>query len=532
MHEPTKNLTAHEESEAIALQTMARWFIYLAFIVAVPALLLQFMSNQRDIESQNRCLGLAIALAVATVVVTSQTRDNDARILGRAVLGMCGIIIALIVWNKIFFAHLADVPGVRALGVFRTGRRSLHWPMYGKGEIADVFRSVPAVLIGTILAGRIILAIVSRATIERALLLQLVVLLTLFIWALAFTENSIWRPVHYAAPRYGTERFTSISDLLQNYVARQKDLGTFNRHYPPGFMLLFMIEDRLHMPLLELTAPLLVALSLLAVNGLGKSLALDDRTRLIAIGLTASSIGLAIYASLTPTTALLPISTLAVMYLVRYLKSGNVRAACIFGGLVALYSFFSFTTGMLGLALAAFVFESIRTRAVSFRRAMTGLGVAFAMFAFIFLLMYVVTGFNLIDCVREAYYRAVQSNGRTFDHPIRYLLRGSGSVLAYLASCGPGIAVLGLGAVGRNSSDNVFIQPIAVGVSVGVLMSGVLGLGQLETERIWVFFTPLLALAASAFVTAREESSNRVAVVSIIGACVFALSQEIFFRHY
>ena len=68
------------------------------------------------------------------------------------------------------------------------------------------------------------------------------------------------------------ERFSSPRDLLQNYVARQKDLGTFNRHYPPGFMLLLMIEDRLNLPVLELTTPLVTALTLLAINGLGKSL--------------------------------------------------------------------------------------------------------------------------------------------------------------------------------------------------------------------------------------------------------------------
>lgn len=511
---------------------ICRWFIYAAFVVGVPSLLLEFMSNQRDMDSQNRCLGLTMALAIATLFAANGSRDDNARILARIVLGMCAIIFALIVWNKVFFLHLADVPGVRALGVFRVARRSLHWPMYGKGEIADALRSAPAVLVGAILAARIVAAIVTGAKVDRSLLLQLVFLLSLFIWALAFTEAKIWRPVHYAGPRYGTERFSSVDDLLQNYVSRQKDLGTFNRHYPPGFMMLLMLEDRLNLRALELATPLLTALTLLAVNGIGKALELDDRTRLIAIGLTAFSTGLAVFASLTPTLALLPISTLAVMYLIRWLNSGDVRAACVFGALIALYSFFSFTSGMLGLALAAFLFESIRTRAASVRRALAGVSAAIMVFVFAYALIYLVTGFNLLDCVREGYHRAVESNGRTFDHPLRYLLRGSGSVLAYLASCGPMVAMLGLGAVGRKLSGNAFVQPLAFGASAGVLLSGVLGLGQLETERIWVFFTPLLALAAAAYISSRSQSNNCLAIISIIGACVFCLAQELFYRHY
>ena len=205
-------------------------------------------------------------------------------------------------------------------------------------------------------------------------------LLTLFIWALAFPKLRSGGPFIMPDRVIGHRGFSSPADLLRNYVIRQKDLGTFNRHYPPGFMLLLMIEDRLNIRALELLTPLFTAFTLVAINALGKSLALDDRTRLIAIGLTAFSTGLAIYASLTPTIALLPISTLAVMYFIRSLNTGSLLRRCAFGGLIAIYSFFSFTTGMLGLALAAFLVESIRTRAVSFRRTFSVLGAAIAVF--------------------------------------------------------------------------------------------------------------------------------------------------------
>ena len=57
--------------------------------------------------------------------------------------------------------------------------------------------------------------------------------------------------------------------------------------------------------------PLLVALTLITIDKLGQHGAGQSRTIFIAIGLTSFSSGVAIFASLTPTVACCPISTLA-----------------------------------------------------------------------------------------------------------------------------------------------------------------------------------------------------------------------------
>ena len=98
------------------------------------------------------------------------------------VLGMCGITLALITWNKVFFVHLAENPGVRPLGVFRFARRSLHWPMYGKADVANAILAIPAVLFGAILAVHYFYLIVSERIFIRMLLFQLVAPPMLFIW--------------------------------------------------------------------------------------------------------------------------------------------------------------------------------------------------------------------------------------------------------------------------------------------------------------------------------------------------------------
>ena len=82
--------------------------IYLAFVVGVRAVLLMFMVNLRDIDQQNRCLQMTIISTALVIAAMFGTQDRDTKILAGVTLGMCGIIIAMILWNKLFYWHLAE----------------------------------------------------------------------------------------------------------------------------------------------------------------------------------------------------------------------------------------------------------------------------------------------------------------------------------------------------------------------------------------------------------------------------------------
>jgi hypothetical protein len=127
------------------------------------------------------------------------------------------------------------------------------------------------------------------------------------------------------------------------------------------------------------------------------------------------------------------------------------------------------------------------------------IGLSIVAFAVLFFLLYLTTGFQLLDCLREAMRNNSEQMSNGFDDIFRYLFRSTGAVMVYLTAAGLPQAFLALksmtGAVKVKHGRN-WQEVLAVGLPVCLLVSAFSGCFFLETERIWLFFTPFLVISA------------------------------------
>jgi hypothetical protein len=157
-------------------------------------------------------------------------------------------------------------------------------------------------------------------------------------------------------------------------------------------------------------------------------------------------------------------------------------------------------------------------------------------------------GFNLIACTQVGVHQhAMQMNVDPFRPMIRWLIRSSGNVLGYLLSLGP---LLGMSAVGATVSmlgrgvRPRLVAPLFIATWLMVLGAGFGGLFCLETERVWVFFTPLLAAAGGYAVAmhmnrpaerirGRRAAPDRfVILTAVLSAAAFVSAFELVIRPY
>jgi hypothetical protein len=123
--------------------------------------------------------------------------------------------------------------------------------------------------------------------------------------------------------------------------------------------------------------------------------------------------------------------------------------------------------------------------------------------------------------------------GTAFDSWDRYLLRGTGSTFAYLLSAGIPLAVLGMTPRLRATyPGSALVKPTVLAPALAMLLAVLLGLGHLETERIWLFFTPVLAISAAFELHRRADEDPWVFAIILFLALLWACAQELCYRHY
>ena len=453
------------------------------------------------------------------------------------VIGGCLLVAGAATWNFIVRDLAERWPAKLERGAFRTARLSHHWPMYGRYSATDPWRG--AVVVGAALValwrlvdgyrrGR---ALAARALVEIALLSAMLTC------AFAFSEGRFTQEAHFRSFRHDVPKFASAAELMRGYVARMPEMHTFSKHYPPGFLLAFWLEQRYQ--LWGVVAVLTVALTSLSVfplAGVLRELRAPPRVAWAAAALAVASAGILIYPTLAPTPATLLPGLTAAWLLLRAIRADRARPwrdAAALGAVMAVHTFFSFAVVIVGLYLALLSVVAVLSGAASLRRVAGQVAVALLVFALIFLALRWGTGFDIVQCFRVGAQEVTRSMGTAFDSWDRYLLRGSGSILAYLLSAGVPVAVLGMTPSPRAAyPGSVFVKSAVLAAPLTMLLAVILGLGHMETERIWLFFTPVLAVAAAFELHRRAGEDGRLLAVIMLLALLWACAQELFYRHY
>jgi hypothetical protein len=169
------------------------------------------------------------------------------------------------------------------------------------------------------------------------------------------------------------------------------------------------------------------------------------------------------------------------------------------------------------------------------RGVVRGVGIAVVTFLCLWLLVWASSGCNLIGCLLQGVRdHDRQQMGGAYDNPVRYLIRSTGNVIAYLVFIFPlgVLAIAGAGSAWRDRARPV-LRALAPAAVLTIFIAGFSGQFFLETERIWIFMTPALAIVAGAELARRANVQNgRIARLVLVIAIAFSCFQEIFWMHY
>lgn len=519
----------------------AEWLLVALLTCALPASYLTFAMNRRSWTPEWFALGIAIAAMTIGIALRPKWLRLHARAVRTIVIGGAALMIAVVVWNLAYADHVARPESDTRNGEFRKNRNSRHWPIYGVAAFHGVGRALPAVVTVGGMVAFLIYAHRRNQPVDTRFLATLALLQCATTIAFAFSEERLTSPMQFDMFRYEIARFdqSSIVDVLRQYVSVQSKLGSFNSHYPPGFLMFLRAERLLKLTgFVAVMTLLLTPLTLFPLTGIVRAIGGSATLQRWTAALFVTSIGVLVFPTITPTALLIFLATAVLHLLMLAITADTVRSAAVasiaLGAMTALYAFMSFSIGMLGILMTVIIALSIALNVNNIRSrpklTMISLSCGAAIFAAAFLMLYAMTGFDWLACLNESRVNLNKSNGNYFDSLERFGLRFTGNLLAYLLSCGFIVAIPTFCAWRNRTSS---LQQIsAISVPAALLAASALGMGRLETERVWMFYTPAMCLAAAIWFASRIEEPNRLFALVMISAGIFACAVEILLHQY
>jgi hypothetical protein len=342
---------------------------------------------------------------------------------------------------------------------------------------------------------------------------------------------------HYGYFAQGFSLFSSTSDLFQNYTLKMNQMGAHNSHYPPGILLTLGLEESLK---LKGLTRLLVMFSsigtLYFVKKTGRIMGCSERCTQLAGFLFILSPGLLTYITADPMVIIIFPTSLVLYLFLRGLITGTPACALGMGLVFSLFTFFSFSSGFIALLMGIIFLLSWRYGLVRFSTGLLQITLSMVVFFAAFIALYYVTGFNLLACLKESTHVFAKHMSSGFDTSIRYLFRSTGAILVYLTVVGfpqSFLAIRAPVAAIKEKNFNNWQNLLTIGFCVCLLISGISGFFFLETERIWIFFTPVLALAAAgeAEKLYRKRGFATVAAM-LVCSLLLAIVYELYFRSF
>ena len=514
------------------------WLWLAAAVFAVPHLFWIILKMNLLGAGQNRALGLLLMMLGASIIFLSWPRLQALRLptLPLLVGGGCSLLICAILWNKLFLANFT-ITGFDQ-DIFRAAHYNGHAPLYGKlVKEFPTWGALPiaiAALFVCDLARRPLAQLDARGTLVRLALFQIAL-------TLAFAVSDYYsRPRSFLRFGYGTLRFRNFfigaSEMLRTYVEKMHLLPGKGRHYPPGFPLLHILEAKFHcQQVMEVLGVLLPALCIIPVYALARELGSCRRAAAMAATLYCTAANVLIFPSVEPSTILVIFPVTSLWLLAYGLNRGALWTGPLIGLCFALYVLMTFAAYMTAILMGLFVIFAVLSRAARPGRVVTIIVLSLTAFAAFFAIFYLATRFNIVACFREGSRLHLTQSGSGFDHPVRYLFRSTGGIIAFLIAVGFPISVLACAALrgrARAAEPRALLRPFFRAAALAVVLAGFSGMSFLETERIWLFFVPPLAVLAGWELCRRSEIEGRwVFAGTILIALVFSCTYKLYFEH-
>lgn len=442
----------------------------------------------------------------------------------------------LIVWNYSFRFYTSEVDFTR--DIFRSKFRNPRAPLYGYLFVPEMKQFFyPLLSCGLFLT---YMLRNRKETVEGWGIPTSAFFLLLLSISLALKDN-VSRVVDWMASyggfTQGLTLFSTIPDLLRNYTSNMGQLGGHANHYPPGIFMIMKAEQLLDMKALTRFVVMSSGVgTIYVVRRIATLLGLSGSAGQLAVLLFILSPGVLSFITVDPAFIVLFPGSLTLYFYLKGLITGRLFFAIAMGLFFSLSTFFSFSSGFIALLMGILFLIAWRWGMLRLAEGLQQIALSIATFAGFFVLLYLLTGFQLIDCLREAIRNNTEMMSNGFDNVFRYLLRSTGAILAYLTAVGFPQSFLAaramLGAV-KAKSDRSWPEVLAVGLPTCLVVSAFSGCFFLETERIWLFFTPFLVVSAGGQGDALYRKSGfRPIAALLVCSLIMAAAYELLHRPF
>lgn len=497
-----------------------------ALLAINPGLVVYYLSVRWESGPWVMIAGAAVLLAFGGRIGGPTPFGATLRLLARSF----GVLFLLLpVWFELALRYV-EAADFHRDALRLVSRAFPQAPLYGGPHAIEFWLggvlTVPAVAVAAVwLLGRGDAAF-ADPRVRRALVLGYLALVAVF--ALTTSFDRLVAPfMHYASFADDARRFQSLGEVLDTYVGRMSTLGFRTAHYPPGYVLLFVLERTSGLTGLVKMLGYVTAVGVLPlVVVLAREVGLDDARATFALALCASSTGMLEFPSTSPESYFVFLSVAAFIAMHLAMQRRTLTFAVLGGLAVAGATLLSFSVSFVGVLLAVQALIGLGVGAYRWRRVLAAGFLSVLAFVGVFVALDRLAGFDLATCLRQSIDNNQAGMSPSFDAWPRYLLRSTGNLLAYVGSLGPAlVAFAAAGALGLRSLPPAQKAMVLAAVVTPVI-AAFSGLYFMETERIWLFFTPVLAVAGAS-AAARRGWSFAVAW-SVLFAAVFELG----FRHY
>jgi len=539
---PNSSTITHDRSTAAS--------IILALLALAPtaAAFLVYL-NTYSLGRQRMALLLALATLAALTACWAgygPSRFLRQRATGSPVVLMSILSLAILstamLWANLFIAYSASTE--HNGGIFRGVFACARGPLYGQpNKVLNWYTMLSIGIGGAILAEVAHLCRKPPASL-RAPVLRLMVLHLMLISSIAMSDSPqrLLEPVEDQLRfQQDLSAFHGIADLMRNYVAKMPSLSTYTWHYPPGMFILFMVEEALAVPgLVKLLLLLAVVATIVPIAALVHELNEGRGVAFAAHALLVTSSAPLLYATTASSPMLMLFAATSLWLVARALRHGAWPGAVLVGMVMAIYTLFSFGVVFFGATLALICLVGIAIRACRFVDVVKLAVLSLATYVMIFGALRAFSGFDVIGCLQAATannYR-VMGPAPFLDAPARWLLQSTGNLLAYLVSLGLPLSALVLVAITRPpkalaTRTTLCSQPLTrafvLGTAVGLLPAAFSGVFFLETERVWLFFTPGMILGAAVVLDRWRRAHGDELLPIVVGfsiclSCIYGLA--------
>lgn len=499
------------------------------------------------IPSSSLLLSSLAAICVILSMIALQRRWNEVeqKLLMIAIGGGL-LIIILLCWNFLFREYILTTNFQH--DIFRGAFRTNYAPLYGidawdPWQMFRYVKEIDGVLFLLLFVGVFTIRVIfwSNSWIEDQkfwfeLLVWFTGLLMFFPLPeglIGFTDSysnyqGFWKDLYL---------FDNYRDILENYTQQMFNLQGRNGHYPPGNILLLKIGQDLGIKWFgHAVVIFLTILTLIPLNGIGTELQIPTYVKNVAMVLfiSAQSILLIPTHDLTPITMFF--STTAIWLTLRVIRQESLSESIVVGCIMAILTYFSFISfvvgGLMIVIVLTQVFSSRPRILILFRNA----GVAILSFLVIYLVYYLITGFNIYECYMVSIKHNRSGMGTGLDSFARYSLRSTGNLIAWLFSIGFPAATFGIISawkVLRHKLENPWgkAEAFTAAVVITVFLAGFSSLFFLETERIWIFFVPPWMIVSAIALSDRVSENNRGRLVKslLVFSIIMVTGVELYF---